>query len=291
MSDKLPEHEAKAIRQYVDGQTRDLDNLATLVQRVDSRRVMGRDYEIFDVHTAKGERWWVITGMTNLYDQTAFPDYDMAFTFHLGLTFRVSEQGRVETDEEIEQRVGGAWRRYEDAVDALNTAREAEDFQAIGVMCREALIAFGKDHIDAEWLTISFDAPKAADFKGWADIYAQALSEGRLRRYLKEVASKTWDLVVGLQHDSNAAEWDAEIAVDATANVLSSFGTAIMRVERRKPNPCPSCGSYRYSFDGDVETREGEQGWLSVEVCSACGYRGAETFEPWEWSEDTQEIS
>jgi hypothetical protein len=38
------------------------------------------------------------------------------------------------------------------------------------------------DHIDAEWLTISFDAAKAADFKGWADVYAQALSEGRLRR-------------------------------------------------------------------------------------------------------------
>ena len=39
--------------------------------------------------------------------------------------------------------------------------------------------------------------PKAADFKGWANIFADRLSQaGRLRSYLKAIVDKTWDLTV-----------------------------------------------------------------------------------------------
>lgn len=66
-------------------------------------------------------------------------------------------------------------------------------------------IALAKEHATAEWVGDVADPPKAADFKGWAGIIAEALTEaGRLRSYLKAIAEKTWDLTVWLQHNSNA---------------------------------------------------------------------------------------
>lgn len=153
----------------------------TLVQKVASKRLLGRDYDIYDVHLPS-ERWWVITGMTNLYSQEAFPEYDIAFSFHIGLIMRLMERDRIEIEEEEAAEVGGAWRRHEAAVEAMNTSREAEDYQAIGIKCREALIAFAREHQSAEWLNEPTPRPAGADFKNWSNLFAQGLSTGRTRR-------------------------------------------------------------------------------------------------------------
>jgi hypothetical protein len=287
MPAELPEHEERAIRQYVEGQNRndedpdDPDYKVVLVQKVASRRLLGRDHEIYDVHTPT-DRWWVITEMTNLYTQADFPNFDMAFTFHVGLMLRLMERDQVEIEEEKEEELTAAWRRYGAAREAMDTAREAEDFQAIGVKCRESLIAFVRQHQQAEWLPTPTSPPKAADVKGWFTLFAQALATGRTRRYLSDVGGKAWDVMVGLQHDSNAAVWDAELALDIVAHVLGAFSTAIIKSKRQPPRRCPVCGSYLYVTDGDVVEHEGEDGWLSGEVCSACGHRGPQTFESWQ---------
>lgn len=71
MGTALPEHEAKNIRQYVEGQSIDHDdpdnpdNKVTLVQKVQSYRLLGTDYDVYDVHMPR-TRWWVITHGTNL---------------------------------------------------------------------------------------------------------------------------------------------------------------------------------------------------------------------------------
>jgi hypothetical protein len=41
--------------------------------------------------------------------------------------------------------------------------------------------------------------------------------------------------------------------------------------------------------DFDIAERDGEQGSLQAEVCSACGYRGPESFEAWEWDDANEE--
>ncbi|MFD2027636.1 hypothetical protein [Promicromonospora aerolata] len=276
----LPDHEERHIRQYVEGQIRDDDTPVTLVQKVESRRLWGQVHDIYDVHTTE-DRWWVITAMTNLYSQAEFPKLDTAFTFHLGLMMQLQERDRVEIDEDSAREVLGAWRRYRAAVDAMNDAREAEDYQAVGVKCREALIAFGVQHQAAEWLPDQAAPPKRADFKGCTDRYAQALATGRFRRYLKEIAAKAWDLAVGLQHDANATAWDAEITLDAIGHVLDVYSIAIRKTKMDPPSRCPACESYRFVTDGDLAEREGKSGWLSSEVCSACGHRGPETFRSW----------
>jgi hypothetical protein len=227
MAESLPKHEEKFIRSYVETESRnaddpsDPDTKVTLVQKVSSYRLMGTDYDVYDVHMPK-KRWWVITEPTNLYSQETFPNYDVAFSFHIGLMLRVMNRERVEIEEEKAEEVGAAWRRYEAAVAAMDSAREAEDYQGVAIKCREALLAFGREHQEAEWLTLPEVKCKVNDFKGWAKLYAQELSTGRMRRYLNEIAEKTWDVSVSLQ-PSSRSKGSHRAGVRSVARIVSSL--------------------------------------------------------------------
>ena len=280
--DKLPEHEAKTIRSYVDSQTRDKNDRATTVQRVGGRRLRGHSHEFFDVWTESGSRWWVITDPLNLYSQQAFQTVEQAFTFHLGLSQILQERDRRDVPDNDHEAVTPAWRRFVRAANAMNEASEAEDYQAVGIKCREALLALARQHVSDEWVPALADPPQAANFKGWLDVYAEVLIPARRpRSYLKTLGEKTWDLTVWLQHYADAREWDAEMVLDATAHMINMLELAIVRHEDAPPRRCPQCDSYRLSSDGDIRTQDGEEGWWSQDVCSACGWRGDEEFTPW----------
>jgi hypothetical protein len=64
------ELEAQAIKDYMAWQARDENVLH--VEKVASERIFERDHDVWDVHTDK-ERWWVVTGPTNLYSQALMP--------------------------------------------------------------------------------------------------------------------------------------------------------------------------------------------------------------------------
>ena len=59
-----PEHQERAIRQYMEIECHDED--VDHVEKVASERVFETRYDVWDVHTDKG-RWWVTTNPTNLY--------------------------------------------------------------------------------------------------------------------------------------------------------------------------------------------------------------------------------
>lgn len=274
---ELSEHEERAIRTYVDSQSPD-DDKAGLIQRVHSRRILGRTHEVFDVHCAKS-RWWVITDPTNLYLQTDFPEAQQALMFHIGLSAVLAERSRGELPDGDEEHVAGPWRRFRDALEAMDEADEAEDFQSVGIKCRDSLIALGREYQDALWLGEIGSPPKAADFKGWGALYAERLSDGRMRNYVKALVEKTWDLTVALQHDSNATPFDADLALDATSHLIQTFGRLVTRRVHGEPERCPRCDSYR--IDEDVEHDGEREGFESSMVCAACGWRSERTFTSW----------
>jgi len=277
---KLPEHEERGVRYYMESQLRDPDDPVMLVQRVGVRRVAGRTHEMYDVRTAKG-RWWVISDMMNLYSQEDFHSVDMAFTYHLGVNMILAERYRPEMPDEHREFIAGAWRRFERAVDAFNDADEAEAFQAVGVMCREALLSLVREKAGKEWLPEGADTPQLANFKAWAGLFAEGVSEGRLRSYLKAISDKTWDLAVWLQHHAEASPWDAELVIDATGHVLGAFSQAMIRYREGTPERCPSCGSYRIGDDGERAIEDGAEGWRSWRVCAGCGWQSARSFKVW----------
>lgn len=272
----LPEHRERYVREYVDGQIRDDADKVTIVQQVGTRRILGRVYEMFDVHCEQS-RWWVITDPTNLYVQDDFPEVEQAFIFHLGLGLFMAQRSRTEMDEDREEHVSGSWRRYQQAVDAMDSASEAADFQAVGIRCREALLALVHDHADAQWIGEVNPVPQRSNFKAWGNIFAERLARDELRAYTKALVDKTWGLAVWLQHYEDATPWDAEIVVDATADLLGVFGMLLHRQTSGPPERCHRCGSY--ALDQDIQVvEEPEDGMVESTACRACEWRSDPSF-------------
>ncbi|MFB7797257.1 hypothetical protein [Isoptericola sp. NPDC056134] len=220
----------------------------------------------------------MITEPMNLYLQTDFPHAEQALIFHVGLGAVLAEQSRGELDDN--EPTSPPWRRYCDALRAMDEASESEDFQAVGIKCRDTLIALGKQYQDAEWLGDVGERPKGGDFKGWAHLFAERLSEGRQRSYVKTLVDKTWDLAVWLQHNANATPFDADFVLDATGHLVTVFGRLVMRNEHDEPARCPQCESYR--VDDDIEDDQDGAGFYESVVCAACGWRSERAYTSWE---------
>ncbi len=259
------EHEKRAIQQYVESQDRGA--VVTLVQRITSTKILGQDHEVWDVHTEEN-RYWVITNMTNLYDQKRFRSYDETLSFHIGLMLRMTDRQRTELDEEAQGHVDVSWRKYEQAVDAFNLADEAEAFQAVGIHCREALIALGREL--ARVVPPSDSQPKASDFKTWVGQASEVLATDRVRAYLKSLADSVWNLATWLEHYADANVWDADLVLEATAHVIGSFGVAVSRHEHGRPPRCPRCNSYKVDTDYDYDAEEDIS--HQNKVCGACEF-------------------
>lgn len=260
---------AEEIRSYVEDQSR--DEMVTYLERISTERVLGTDYEVWDVHTS-GERYWVLTNPTNLYAQRLFPSADYTLSFHIGLMARVMTRREVRADEERRDRLLAAWRRWTQAAEALDEAHEAEEIQAVGMRCRECLLTFVREVATDEMVPAGEERPKSGDFIHWSELIANAvLSGGSLkeaRSCLKSGAKSTWQLVSWLTHASGANLYDGELALEATHGVLAAFSMAIVRSERGSPARCPNCGSYKLGSQ-EVEMEPGS--WRQFAFCRSCG--------------------
>lgn len=183
-----PEHEREAIEAYLAKEAP--GEQVIHLEKVASERVLGRDRDVWDVHTDV-ERWWVITGPTFLYSQAQFPSMDVALSFHVGLTARVA--GRQQSAKNTPAPFAEAWRKWEQADEALNTAHQAEDYQAVGMRCRESMIAFIRAASEIVSLPPGTVPPKGADVKNWAEVLGDLVAPGdqnkEWRCYLKALAA------------------------------------------------------------------------------------------------------
>lgn len=84
---------------------------------------------------------------------------------------------------------------------------------------------------------------------------------------------------MGLQHNTKATLWDAELTLRAVGHLLNTFMLARAKHERGEPARCPSCGSYRLSGDGEADEVAGEQGYAQWTLCAACGWTSGRDFE------------
>jgi hypothetical protein len=135
---RASKRQTEAIRRYVEDQAHEQ---VIHLEKAASERVGPVRHDIWDVHCADS-RWWVITEPVNLYSQEDFKSRDVALTFHIGLSLRVSylHDRRVPVAPEPAAALAGSWRRWEQAFAAYDAGEEAEDFQAVGVRLRECLI-------------------------------------------------------------------------------------------------------------------------------------------------------
>lgn len=267
-----PERERKMVIDYFVGQSPS-GTLVAHAEKVAVERVYGIRHDVWDVHASDG-RWWVITNPMNLYSQERFPSMDEGFAFHIGVTGRLLARESLEAPvgEQDRARLAQSWRLFEQAAQALDSADEAEDFQAVGVRCRECLVTFLSEVADHNMLPEGQEPPRMGDFVNWSELIANAVAHGsraaRLRTYLKAIAGPSWELVNWLTHEKNATRHDGMACVDATSHVLAMFSTAILRFERGETDRCPECGSYQLSRDYDAKRD------LQFPYCKVCEWEG-----------------
>jgi hypothetical protein len=262
----------RVIMDYVESQAR--SGKVQHAEKVKSEHVFDRDYECWDVHT-QHDRYWVITSPTNLYSQKFFPSLDFTLSFHVGVTTRVMALQRGAPDAAQKSRLAPVWRRWEQAAESLDTAEEAEDYQAVGMKCRQCLIHLGRSLGKNELVPAGQEPPQRDNFLGWSEHVANSVAPGdsaeRIRGHLKAIAKSAWDLAQWLTHANGAKRSDTAFVLDVTHSVVAGFGSAVIRHESGSPESCPACGSYRLDvgFNPDLPRPY-------VIECEGCGWQSPE---------------
>jgi hypothetical protein len=270
---RTTKRETEEIRAYVESQAHEE---VVHLEKAASELVGPIRHDIWDVHCSES-RWWVVTNPTNLYDQADFKSRDVVLTFHIGLMLRgeYAQERNVPVAPESAELLPGSWRRWQQAFDTYDSGDEAEAFQSVGVRLRECLVSFIGETRDDELVPAGQTPPKAADFKGWTELLANAVAPGdsaaRLRSYLKKLAVETWEYVNWLTHCKNAVRMDAEIGLKAVEHLLGMFTAARLRLARTSKR-CKTCGSYE----------------VVAGVCRHCEWADLSYVppEPPEWSEE-----
>jgi hypothetical protein len=269
---KATNEEIEVVREYFEWQAPDLD--VTFMQKVYSEAVLNTRHDVWDIHTNK-DRWWVITGGTNLYSQEQFPNMDLALTFHIGLILRIP---RTEEQKEGDLRIlpfGPVFEKMEEAGAAVTQAHNLAGYQAVGVRCREVLLELiGVAQDAAVWTDTP---PQRANFRAWTEIICNDLLPGdtnkERRGALKGALESSWTFSNWLTHSKSATWIDADMAHSLIQHAVGMATTLILRELRGVPEECPNCGSpHLVPQQGENTTAPGIL-WERPR-CGDCGWTG-----------------
>jgi len=261
MTLRATKEEKAAVAEYLEwqlGETSARKLVVKHVEKIIAENITGDRYEVWNCITNQGS-WWVVTPMMNLYTQRDFKSADVVLTFHVGMVGRVMSRDQAPLAPELKDAFSEPWRKWEDAVETMRVAQEAEDFQSVGMRLRESYVSMLRMVADEDLVPEGVDKPQAANAE-WLNLLAEKIAGGssnaRLRAYLKSVGKETWQHVSWLTHATNATRFDAEIAVANIAHLLSVFTVAILRDHSGAPKRCAECGSYQ----------------VGSGVCARCGW-------------------
>lgn len=118
------------------------------------------------------------------------------------------------------------WERVDRAVsearERLPRAKTEEQFQAVGLLCREVLISLAQQVFDpARHPTEPDVRVSATDFKRMIDAYIAVEMGGGAAEEVRKHARTALDLTLRLQHQRTAGFRDAAICIEATSAVVN----------------------------------------------------------------------
>ena len=127
------------------------------------------------------------------------------------------------------------WVRVDRAVDKINNAlayaKNEEDFQTIGLLCREAIISLAQAVYDsAKHGSVDGVSPSNTDAKRMLENYKAAELSGSSNETHRKFAKTTVQLAVDLQHKRTASFREAALCAEATRAIINTI--AIMSGQR-----------------------------------------------------------
>ena len=208
--------------------------------------------------------------LTNLYSQKHFPTLDYTISFHIGLMMRLrSRPDRIDSSDPTP--FDEVFRRMDQADARHDAAVEAEDFQAVGMLLREALISLIGAIRRLSEIPQEVDRPQDANFIAWIELLMNHLCGGgsnkELRQHLKNLSKEAWQLSNWLTHTKSASRTASSIAIHTCQTVVGHMMQILKQEQQDQTDLCPICKSrdVRKHFDIDIPP-EGDS-YLSCGVC------------------------
>jgi len=236
---------------------------------------------VWNVKTNKGA-WWVVEGdgtAMSLYTQDAFYfSADEAYSFHLGIIERLIARDRKKFKHVIDEipldieRIKSIKRKLSNAAEQLNHSVEAEDFQTIGLVCRECLIDLGKELIKRNRKLIDEKKIKHGDFKNIADTFIEFYIPGKnnsdLRNYSRKIVDIAWSYSSQIVHSSNKNLPDAKINILLVSTTVSLFESLFHKyLGFDNELFCDECNSRDYKL---LDTKKRNE---LLFVCKTCDFK------------------
>lgn len=123
----------------------------------------------------------------------------------------------------------------------LAQAKTAEQYQAVGLICREALISLGQEVFSPERHPVEADIRVSkTDFKRMIEAYIAVELRGSSADEARRHARSALDLALRLQHQRTAAFRDAAICIEATSSVISIIAILSGYRDPQKSEPSSS---------------------------------------------------
>ena len=238
---------------------------------------LGVEVNVWNVKTRTGA-FWVVEGETapmNLYTQEGhYFSADEAYSFHMGITQRLAQKHQKEFKHVLDEvaldieLVKSISRKLFMASEKLSFNLEPEEYQAIGLICRESLIDLSKEFCKRNPELIKEKGLKASDFKGVAkefiDLYASGKNNSDLRNYSKKLVDSAWSFNSQIVHSQNKSFPDVKIALLFTSATVSLFQSLFLKyVGFDGELTCRECGSKRLEYLANI----GGQWVLQCESC------------------------
>lgn len=244
---------------------------------------LGVEVRVWNVKTDTDGSWWVVEGDTvpmNLYSQGAyFFGTDEVYSFHMGLMERMKASAykpeeyvkAMTLESDIAPQL---FRKLKNIANLIDSAIEIEDFQAIGVQCREVLIELGNLIYFAEMAGDS-EQPQASNFKKKAELFIQfymtGSDNGDYRSIIKKLTESTWDYANKITHSSNATFYEASTCVSLCTSLVGVYENIRQKVfDPISLYKCKNCTSKKLERINDETDEEGIIKKMFLK-CDECG--------------------
>lgn len=254
---------------------------------------LGVNICVWNVKTDTEGNWWVVEGDNvpmNLYPQSAYYfGADEAYSFHMGLMQRMSASQNTYNPEDFVRGVTlGAeiapqlFRKLKGIATLIDNAKEIEDFQSIGVQCRETLIELG-NHIYEPMMAGEGEQPQASNFKRKAELFIQFYLKGSensdYRSIIKKLTESTWDYANKITHSRSATYYEASTCVTLCTSLIGVYENIVQKVfDPISQYHCSVCRSKKLSIIDDKSDKGGIVQKLYLK-CEECGSTTEVVFE------------
>lgn len=278
----MPERSFEEVAQYVEWQSQNKCKVLS-AKPEHTFNDLGTEVRVWNVKTDLDGAWWVVEGDSvpmNLYPQEAYYfSADEVYSFHMGLMERMNASIDYKPEEFVEAITLNSdiapqlFRKLKSVATLIDSAVEIEDFQSIGVQCREILIELGNS-IYSEDMAGDGEQPLASNFKRKAELFIQFYmagpENGDYRNIIKKLTEATWDYACKITHSINATFYEASTCVTLCTSLVGVYENIRQKVfDPISQYKCRICKSKKLKIVNDETAEDGivKKLFLQCEEC------------------------